>query len=346
MGRLSDFSGRRTVLLMSMLGAVCGYSLAAFAIALGSPWLLLVSRLPVGLAKQTATVSRSMIADITAPGQRSKYMGRLTASFACGYAIGPLVGTWLVSHYGDIAPTVTASLLFLFVVLPIVYFLLPETRCKNTASKSEKETRTEWLAPLLANKYLRWVLFVLLLPEVSLIMHTTTSMGAFVVARGLSKDTYSIANTLTCIASVLNAVCGIPWLASRGWSDTRMMQLAQAAHVALCVVLLAGDWAQSYHADTGIANPSLLASTVFMGVVASLSRSIPPAIVSHCADADTQGGAMGALDLMSSCCRVFVPVLCGLLIDFCGVTSPFWFQAMLCTCAACLLGTLRQKSKD
>ena len=345
MGRLSDFAGRRAVLLMSMLGAVCGYSLAAFAIVLSSPWLLLASRLPVGLAKQTATVSRSMIADITSPGERSRYMGRLTASFACGYAIGPLIGTWLVSHYGDSAPTIAASLLFLFVVLPIVYFLLPETRRTNAASKLEKETKTEWLAPLLTNKRLRWVLFVLLLPEVSLIMYTTTSMGAFVVARGLSKDTYSVSNTLTCIVSVLSSVVGIPWLSSRGWTDSRMMQLAQAAFVALCIALLVGDWAQPYDADTGITNPSLLASTVLMGVVASLDRSIPPAIVSHCVDADTQGGAMGALDLMSSCCRVCVPVLCGLLIDFCGVTSPFFLQSLLCTCAVLLVGTLAEKRK-
>ena len=47
-----------------------------------TPLVLLLSRLPVGLAKQTVTVSRAVVADCTAAGGRSAALSRLTASMA------------------------------------------------------------------------------------------------------------------------------------------------------------------------------------------------------------------------------------------------------------------------
>ena len=346
MGRLSDFSGRRVVLLISMFGAVCGYALSAAAIVIGSPWLLLASRLPVGLAKQTATVSRSVVTDITSARQCSVYMGRLTASFAIGYAVGPLIGAWLAARHGDSAPCIAASLFFLLVLFPLVYFALPETRQACSSPQALKDTETGWVAPLLANRRLRRLLFVILLPEVALIMHTTTSMGNFIVARGVTKQTFSFANSLTSYAAVLNGAVGIPWLVRRGWGDASLMRLAQVSFVLLYTVLLVGDWLHPFDSDTAITNPSLLASCLLMGVVANLDRSIPPAMVSKRVDEHTQGGAMGALDLMSSCCRVFAPLLCGVMIDYCGVTSPFFFQSVLCLCGFWLVGMLQEKLKD
>ena len=49
---------------------------------------------------------------------------------------------------------------------------------------------------------------------------------------------------------------------------------------------------------------------------------------------------MGMLDLMSSTCRVFAPLVCGFLIDHVGVTSPFVFQACTCAIGFVLVGTV------
>ena len=91
MGRLSDLQGRRTVLLLSFAGASCGYSLAAVAT---TPALLLLSRAPVGLAKQTVTVSRAIVADCCGAGhERSASFARMIAAIGVGYSIGPLAGS-------------------------------------------------------------------------------------------------------------------------------------------------------------------------------------------------------------------------------------------------------------
>ena len=46
--------------------------------------VLLLSRLPVGLAKQTVAVARAIVADCTLQEERSAVMARLTALMAIG----------------------------------------------------------------------------------------------------------------------------------------------------------------------------------------------------------------------------------------------------------------------
>eukprot|EP00409_Alexandrium_fundyense_P005999 CAMPEP_0195043886 /NCGR_PEP_ID=MMETSP0347-20130606/6318_1 /TAXON_ID=2932 /ORGANISM="Alexandrium fundyense, Strain CCMP1719" /LENGTH=81 /DNA_ID=CAMNT_0040071395 /DNA_START=26 /DNA_END=268 /DNA_ORIENTATION=+ len=78
---------------MSCLGSVVGYSLSITARYLDSPALLLASRIPVGLAKQTVTVSRAVVGDVTDPGkERSEWMQYLSTALAIGCVAGPFFG--------------------------------------------------------------------------------------------------------------------------------------------------------------------------------------------------------------------------------------------------------------
>ena len=76
MGRLSDKRGRRTVLSVSFFGSCLGYLTVALGVLEGSSRLLLLSRLPVGLAKQTITASRALVGDITSADERTSAMSR------------------------------------------------------------------------------------------------------------------------------------------------------------------------------------------------------------------------------------------------------------------------------
>eukprot|EP00961_Rhodomonas_salina_P100892 1357879-Rhodomonas_salina.2 len=62
LGRMSDVQGRRVVLFISCAGSAVGYGMAGMAT---TPLFLLLSRIPVGLAKQTVSVSRAILADCT-----------------------------------------------------------------------------------------------------------------------------------------------------------------------------------------------------------------------------------------------------------------------------------------
>eukprot|EP00927_Polykrikos_kofoidii_P052161 TRINITY_DN45949_c0_g1_i1.p1 TRINITY_DN45949_c0_g1~~TRINITY_DN45949_c0_g1_i1.p1 ORF type:complete len:459 (+),score=63.16 TRINITY_DN45949_c0_g1_i1:53-1429(+) len=152
--RLSDKWGRRPVLLFSFFGSAIGYALAMVAREFRSMPLLVISRIPVGLSKQTVTVSRAVVADCTAATSamrrtsgvnsdasaggswrssdenaelaRSCWMSRLGTAIGLGYSLGPFLGGQLGEHVSDGAPAAVATVIFVL-LFPVMALLLPET---------------------------------------------------------------------------------------------------------------------------------------------------------------------------------------------------------------------------
>ena len=141
LGWLSDAQGRKPVLLLSFLGAAIGYHMASWAVGVGSIGLLLASRLPVGLAKQTVTATRAMISDITpADSSRSEALAKLFAWCSLGYAVGPLAGGLLADAAGSASPLPASICASIFVVLmPLGAWLLPETATLHAADATPQE---------------------------------------------------------------------------------------------------------------------------------------------------------------------------------------------------------------
>mmetsp|Transcript_28511 Transcript_28511/g.60164 ORF Transcript_28511/g.60164 Transcript_28511/m.60164 type:complete len:487 (+) Transcript_28511:161-1621(+) len=110
-GALSDVGilSRRRILFLSFLGSALSYAL----IVVGGLRNLIVSRVLVGLVKQTMTVSTSLLARYTTSETRAVSMGRLTASTTAAWIAGPSVGALLYKHVDPSAPALTASGLFL-----------------------------------------------------------------------------------------------------------------------------------------------------------------------------------------------------------------------------------------
>ena len=137
LGWLLDARGRKVVLLLSFLGAALGYGLASVAVMQGSVTLLLLSRLPVGLAKQTVTATRAVVSDVTSPAERSESLARLFAGCSLGYAIGPYLGGLLADGMGDASPAPALICAGIFVLLlPTVAWLLPETSQPGASSST------------------------------------------------------------------------------------------------------------------------------------------------------------------------------------------------------------------
>ena len=192
LGKLSDRRGRKVVLLLSFAGSAVGYGMAAFAISTGSASLLLLSRLPVGLAKQTITASRSVISDVTSHADRTSVMARLFSSMALGYACGPVLGGLLLDSSSVVElPAIMCALTFVLLV-PTVSLLLPETRshaltpapatAAAPAAAAAPDTgqpaaaRASWLRVSAAwqDAGVRAVLFAAVLPEAALVAGSTT----------------------------------------------------------------------------------------------------------------------------------------------------------------------------
>ena len=138
-GRFSDAYGRRPALLVGLSASVIAYIIFAFALKLPHPmFFLFLSRIVQGAGGGTVSVIQAYVADSTAPEERAKALGWLSAATNAGVAIGPLLGslshTWGASGPGLFA----AGLCVLNIVFAWRYLL--ESRDMKEAAESKAAT--------------------------------------------------------------------------------------------------------------------------------------------------------------------------------------------------------------
>ena len=108
-GNLSDWFGRRPVLLASVLALGLDYLLQFAAPVFG--WLI-VGRLLAGVTGASYSAAYAYIADITPPEKRAASFGLMGMAFGVGFVVGPALGGVLGS-YGERLPFLAASVLAL-----------------------------------------------------------------------------------------------------------------------------------------------------------------------------------------------------------------------------------------
>lgn len=97
LGQLSDRYGRKKVLSFSIFGTALGYILFAIGIITRSLPLLFASRILDGITGGNLSVAQAVIADVTAPKDRTKNFAKIGAAFGIGFVLGPYIGAKLAS---------------------------------------------------------------------------------------------------------------------------------------------------------------------------------------------------------------------------------------------------------
>jgi MFS transporter, DHA1 family, tetracycline resistance protein len=126
-GSLSDWYGRRPVLLLSLAVMTLAYLCMALA---PSIWLLLAARLLAGMAAATHSTATAFIADITPKQDRGRRFGLIGACFGIGFVLGPLIGG-LVASLDTRAPFYAAGGMALANLI-LGLSVLPETVTDRT----------------------------------------------------------------------------------------------------------------------------------------------------------------------------------------------------------------------
>ncbi len=125
-GNVSDRVGRKTVLIISQIGATIGWAMLAFAPSIG--WVF-IARIIEGVSGGNIGITQAYVADLVEPKQRARAFGLISATFAAGMVFGPAGGGLLYSRFGFPAPFLAASALQL-ITLVLTVILLPESRSK------------------------------------------------------------------------------------------------------------------------------------------------------------------------------------------------------------------------
>ena len=144
-GRLADRAGRRITLALGGLVTVAGNALCAVA---PSYELFLAARFVAGAgAALVITAAQIVLADISAPSQRGRFMGIYSGVFAFAVGAGPYPGGLLAEHYGLTAPFVAYAALA-GVVAALAWLKVPETRDSSFARGASVARAPGFLAQL------------------------------------------------------------------------------------------------------------------------------------------------------------------------------------------------------
>ncbi len=124
-GRLADRLGRRGTLALGGLVTVAGNVLCAVA---PTYLLFLGARFIAGTgAALILTAAQIVLADISTPSQRGRFMGIYSGVFAFAVGAGPYPGGVLAEHFGLQAPFLAYAALAAVVTL-VAWLRIPETR--------------------------------------------------------------------------------------------------------------------------------------------------------------------------------------------------------------------------
>jgi MFS transporter, DHA1 family, tetracycline resistance protein len=136
-GNVSDRIGRKTVLIVSQIGATIGWVLLAFApnvaslLAVAPIGVVFAARILEGVSGGNISITQAYVADLVQAKERARAFGLIGAMFAAGMVFGPLGGGVLYSHYGFAVPFLAAAGLQA-VTLLVTIFMLPESRAKRS----------------------------------------------------------------------------------------------------------------------------------------------------------------------------------------------------------------------
>jgi len=131
LGALSDKYGRKSILLVSEIGALIGYVVFAIGIMLGNIWIIFASRMFSGFMSGNLSIANSAIADISDRKSRLKNFGLIGMAFGFGFIIGPFLGGNLANpnlvSWFNLSTPFWASALLALVNIVLIATIFKET---------------------------------------------------------------------------------------------------------------------------------------------------------------------------------------------------------------------------
>ena len=120
LGRMSDYTGRKPLLIVSQIGTLIGFLVTAWAQSL---WMVFLGRIIDGSTAGNLSLAQAYISDVTRPEERAKSFGIIGIAFGMGFLIGPAISGYL-STFDYRYPIYAAALMSSASILATT-FLLP-----------------------------------------------------------------------------------------------------------------------------------------------------------------------------------------------------------------------------
>jgi MFS family permease len=329
-GRFSDRVGRRPTLLIALAASGIAYLIFGFA---NSLLLLFISRLVQGAGGGTVGVIQAYVADTTAPQDRTRALGWLSATTNLGVAVGPVLGSFAIAlgnrdlipgpstfQMGRATPGILAAILCLINIIFAARYLT-ESRDPNDHAPSDEPRPTSrqaiWRVISHSGE-----------PSSRLIWIYAISIGAFqgsfsVLALFLNARFQVTEQTIGYFFMYIGSISVFTRVLLLG----RMVDwLGEAKLSRLGLILL----------TAGVVGMPLSTNLVFLGITVALiplgtAFTFPcvTALLSRVIAPRERGLYMGMQQTYGGVARIIAPLFFGWSFDALGARSPYFFSAAI-----------------
>jgi multidrug resistance protein len=328
-GRFSDRHGRRPMILAGLVLSAAAY--VVFGLA-QSVVVLLLSRVVQGMGGGTIGVVQAYVADTTAPEQRTRALGWLSAVTSFGAVVGPACGSALDQAWGHTAPGLAAAALAALTALFAWRFLRESREMRATGTVLAQ-------APSSGRLALRRVVSHPREPASRLIWIYAIAIGAFygtgpTMPLLLSERLGVTEHTIGYFFMYLGAMGVVARAGLLGWVVGR---LGEARLSRLGILLLAAgltllSLARNY--------PVLILSMTLMPLGTAFLFPCVTGLLSQVVPGADRGLYMGVQQTFGGVSRVIFPVAAGLIMDQLGRGVPFAVAAALVLITLPLTGAM------
>ena len=343
-GKFSDRVGRRPTLLIALGASAVAYLIFGFADSL---FLLFLSRIVQGAGGGTVGVIQAYVADSTAPEDRARALGWLSATTNLGVTLGPVVGSFAIAlgqrdlmpgpgtlQMGHAAPGIIAAGLCL-VNIAFAATYLTESRDLTEHAHVEGEVRRSSREAMWrvishskeASSRLIWIYAI----AMGAYQGSFSVLALFLNARfQVTEHTigyfFMYVGSISVFTRVLLLGRMVDWLGEAKLSRVGLVLLGAGV---LGMPLARNLW---MFGITAALIPLGTAFT-FPCVTSLLSRVISPR---------ERGLYMGMQQTYGGAARIIAPLFFGWSFDTLGVSSPYFFASAFIVATLLLSPTIKQ----
>ena len=327
-GRFSDRVGRRPTLLIALGASAIAYLIFGFAHSLV---LLFLSRIVQGAGGGTVGVIQAYVADSTAPEDRARALGWLSATTNLGVALGPVLGSFAITlgnrdllpgpatlQMGHAAPgIIAAGLCLLNMAFAARYLTESRDLSEHSATGEVRPTSRQAIWRVISHSSepssrLIWIYAI----AIGAFQGSFSVLALFLNARfQVTEQTigyfFMYVGAISVFARVLLLGRAVDWLGEA--------KLSRLGLVLLAAGVLGMPLARNL-AMLGVAVALIPLGTAFTFpcVTALLSRVTAPR---------ERGLYMGMQQTYGGVARIIAPLFFGWAFDSLGVSSPYFFSS-------------------
>jgi MFS family permease len=327
-GRFSDRVGRRPTLLIALSASALAYLIFGFAHSLT---LLFLSRIVQGAGGGTVGVIQAYVADSTAPEDRARALGWLSATTNLGVALGPVLGSFAIAlgkrdlmpgpatlQLGHAAPGIIAAMLCLANIAFVARYLVESRELSEPAPTGEvRRTSRQAIWRVISHSSepssrLIWIYAI----AIGAFQGSFSVLALFLNARfQVTEQTigyfFMYVGSISVFARVLLLGRMVDWL-----GEAKLSRLG-------LVLLAAGVVGMPLSRNLGV----LAVAVALIPLGTAFTFPCVTALLSRVIASRDRGLYMGMQQTYGGVARIIAPLFFGWSFDSLGVSSPYFFSS-------------------